>query len=340
MKKLSWKVTPKAGSMKKLKLVEENITSLGPNEVRVANKAIGLNFADIFAIFGLYSATPKGEFIPGLEFCGDIIEVGTEVSDYKVGDRVMGSSRFGGYTSLLNIDQRYIIPLPDNWSYEEGAGFIVQALTAYYALIELGNAKKDQNVLIHSAAGGVGLMANRIAKKIGLFTIGSVGSSSKIDLLKKEGYDKAIVRSKNFKEDLEKSLSGKPLNIILECIGGRIFSEGYTTLAKQGRHVIYGSARYAHPGKTPNYLFLIWKYITRPKVDPQKMIEENKSIMGFNLIWLYEQVDELKNMLEKIVDLDLPAPVVGHTFKFEDMHQALELFQSGKTTGKVVVTVN
>ncbi|QCK14618.1 zinc-binding dehydrogenase [Mangrovivirga cuniculi] len=340
MKKISWKVTPKAGSMNKLKIVTEEIGSLGENEIRISNKAIGLNFADIFAIFGLYSATPEGEFIPGLEFCGEIVDVGSNVSDYKIGDRVMGSSRFGSYTSLINIDQRYVLKLPESWSFEEGAGFIVQALTAYYALVELGNAQAGQNVLIHSAAGGVGIMANRIAKKIGLYTIGTVGSESKTDLLQKEGYDKYIVRDKKFGQKLEDSLDGRPLNIILECIGGRIFKEGYNRLAKQGRHVIYGSARYAHPGKSPNYLYLIWKYLTRPKIDPQKMIEENKSLMGFNLIWLYEQVDELMAMLKKIEAMNLEPPFVGHTFKFEELIDALEIFQSGKTTGKVVITID
>ena len=142
-------------------------------------KAIGLNFADLFAIQGLYSATPKESFIPGLEYSGIIIKKGNDVNDFQVGDKIMGAIRFGAYTTHLNIDQRYILKLPEGWTFEEGASFIVQSLTAYYSLVELGNIKPNYTVLIHSAAGGVGIYANRIAKKFNAFTIGTIGSESK-----------------------------------------------------------------------------------------------------------------------------------------------------------------
>lgn len=103
---------PKAGSIKDLQLQTESLPEPGPHEVCVQVHAIGLNFADIFAIQGLYSATPKGSFIPGLEFSGEIIAVGTAVQDLKAGDRVMGATKFGGYVSHINIHHQYVIPLP------------------------------------------------------------------------------------------------------------------------------------------------------------------------------------------------------------------------------------
>lgn len=330
----------KAGNLANMKIITENLPEPAAEEVMVEVKAIGLNFADIFAIWGLYSATPEHPFTPGLEYSGIVLKTGAKVTNVKAGDRIMGVTRFGGYTSHLNIDQRYVIPLPETWSFAEGAGFLVQVLTAYYALVYLGNLMPGQTVLIHSAAGGVGILANRIAKKMEAYTIGTVGRPGKLDFLQKEGYDQAIVRSKSFATDLDNALQGRELNLIMECIGGRILKIGYDRLAPQGRMVVYGSARYASVGNRPNYLRMLWLFLTRPRIDPQKMIELNKAVLGFNLIHLYEKADLMHEILVEIDGLGLDAPHIGHTFPFEELPEAIRLFQSGKTIGKIVVLRN
>ncbi|MEL6848653.1 MAG: alcohol dehydrogenase catalytic domain-containing protein, partial [Bacteroidota bacterium] len=119
---------PKAGSIGHLNLQSESLSEPGPQEVRIAVQAIGLNFADIFAMWGLYSATPQGSFIPGLEYAGVIEAVGPG-STFQVGDRVMAVIRFGGYASHINADQRYVIPLPAAWDMGQGAAFLLQVLT-------------------------------------------------------------------------------------------------------------------------------------------------------------------------------------------------------------------
>ena len=329
----------KAGSLKNLQQKTGQLDAPKATEVTVAVKAVGLNFADVFAIWGLYSATPKGEFIPGLEFAGEVTAVGSEISSLSVGDRVMGITRFGGYTSALNSDQRYVIPLPSDWNYQEGAAYLVQVLTAYYGLINLGNLQAGYQVLIHSAAGGVGVWANRIAKKMGARTIGSIGSNSKISFCKAEGYDEVIVRSGSFKQDLEKAMDDKGLNLIMECIGGEIFKIGYDALAEEGRLIIYGSARYASRSDKPNYPKLLYQFFTRPKIDPQKMIELNKGILGFNLIYLYEKVELMHELLDKLSEMNLGKPIVGQQFNFDNLVDAIKAFQSGQTMGKVVVNV-
>ena len=332
----AWRIS-KAGNLKNLVLTKESLAPPWEGEVQVAVRAIGLNFADIFAMFGLYSATPEGSFVPGLEYAGEIIETGQNAGTCQIGDKVMGVTKFGGYTNRLNIDHKYIVPLPANWTFEEGAAFPVQALTAYYALIELGHLKKHQTVLIQSAAGGVGLLAHQIAKKFDAFTIGSIGHKSKIPILEKAGYDRIIVRDKNFKNNLAEALDSRELTLVLECVGGRFFKDSYQALCKTGRIIVYGSARYAQSGNRPDFVRLVYKYLTRPKVDPQKLIEDNKSVMGFNLIWLYEKYDLFKRVVGDLMELRLDPPLVGHSFSLDDLPQAVRLFQSGKTVGKVVV---
>lgn len=325
----------KTGSLRNLKLHHAEIPTIEKGKVLIDVKSVGLNYADIFAIMGLYSATPKGPFIPGLEFSGEVLA--SDSPDFVPGQKVMGVTRFGGYDSHIVADPNYLFPLPEGWSFEEGAAFPVQTFTAYYALRTLGDLKNGQTVLIHSAAGGVGLQANRIAKKFNAYTIGVVGTEAKIEMLKREGFDKAIVRGKHFRKELGTALDGRPLNLVLEATGGKYFYHSYNMLAPMGRLVAYGSAQFTPSSHRPNYISLIFRYLFRPRVDPLTMIKSNKSVMAFNLIWIYEQKELMKEMLIEIEKLRLPAPIVGHRFNFSQMGEALTLFQSGKTIGKVVL---
>lgn len=332
-------MVPKAGSINNLKLVEEEIQEPAEEEVQIEVKSIGFNFADIFAMFGLYGATPEGSFVPGLEFSGVVSKIGKNVKNLKEGQSIMGVTRFGGYTTHLNIEAKYVIPLPSTWNFDEGAAYLVQVLTAYYGLIKLGDIQKGSTVLVQSAAGGVGIWANRIAKQFDAYTIGCVGSASKLDFLKEEGYDQGFVRRKEFRADLKKQLNGRPLNIVMECVGGKVMMSSYLAMASEGRMIVYGSARYAQPGARPNYLKLLWHYYKRPMLDPQKMIEQNKAVMGFNLIYLYENATLMHEILADLMKMDLGKPFVGHTYNFDQLKDAIALFQSGNTTGKVVVSV-
>jgi alcohol dehydrogenase len=327
----------KAGSINNLKLIEEKLPEPDSNEVTVEVKSIGLNFADLFAIQGLYSATPKGSFIPGLEYSGTVLKTGSDVKDFKIEDKIMGVIRFGAYATHLNIDTGYILKLPDNWSFEEGSAFIVQALTAYYALVELGNIKNNYTVLIHSAAGGVGIYANRIAKKFNAYTIGTIGTESKRNFLFNEGYDEVILRNKDFGKRLKKALGERELNIVLESIGGNIFEDSFKALASSGRIIIYGGAQFMSHSSRPNYLNVFYKYLTRPKVDPLSLSNINKSVMGFNLIYLWDRPVELMSMAEEVLKLKHNRPYIGMVNSFENLVGALRYFQTGKSIGKVVV---
>ncbi|WP_026463901.1 alcohol dehydrogenase catalytic domain-containing protein [Adhaeribacter aquaticus] len=332
---------PKAGSIKKLQLVTERLVPISAYEVCVRVKAIGLNFADIFAMQGLYSATPGGSFIPGLEFSGEIIAVGEAVTEWQVGDQVMGVTKFGGYASHINIHHRYVVRLPHNWTFEEGAGFLVQGLTAYYALTELGNLQEKMTVLIHSAAGGVGILANRICKKYQAYTIGSVGQVNKVNFLREnEGYDEVILRDKNFYDKLRLALGDRPLKLIMECIGGKVLEQGWKALAPTGRMVVYGNASFTSHSAKPNFPQLYWKYLKRPKIDPLRLPTENKSLMGFNLIYLYEQTDMMHQLLYKLQELQIEPQYIGQVYKFNQMQEAIFDFQRGRTMGKVVVKVD
>jgi alcohol dehydrogenase len=338
MQRKVWSVR-KTGSLTNLREEVEILDLPQENQVQIEVSAIGFNFADIFAIFGIYSATPSVPFVPGLEFSGRIIRCGDKVRDLQVGDEVMGVTRFGGYASHLNIDSRYVFLKPKAWSFMESAGFLVQALTAYYALVPLGNLQPSQHVLIHSAAGGVGIYANRFAKELGGITIGTIGNENKIQVLIEEGYDYYVVRNKEWIQELEKKLNGKPISLVLECIGGRVLTDSYALMAPSGRLVTYGSANFMPQSNQLSLIQTGWNYIFRPKLDPLKMISDNKSVMGFNLIWLWDQVDKMQNYVQQIMNWNPKAQRIGRIYEWDDTPKALQEFQSGKTIGKVIITL-
>ena len=151
---------------------------------RVAVGAIGLNFADLAACLGLYSATPQGAFVPGLEFAGTVEAVGEGATTVAPGNRVIGLTRFGAYATHINADARYLHPLPGGWSVADGAAFPVQAITAWYAISELGACKAGDAVLVQSAAGGVGLNALAILRAMGARVVAAVGHDSKVAFLR------------------------------------------------------------------------------------------------------------------------------------------------------------
>ncbi len=329
----------KAGNINNLKLVTDELPDPGPNEVTLEVKAIGLNFADVSVVLGLYSATPKGEFTPGLEVSGVVAKVGSSVTTVRPGDRVMAVCRFGGYATHINMDAKYAMPIPNDWSFEEGAAYLVQVLTAYYALRPLGNLQAGQTVLIHSAAGGTGIFANRLAKRMGATTIGTVGSTAKLDLLRQEGVDFPIVRDENFFPNLDKILKDRELNLILETNNGKILMGDFKRLAPMGRSIVYSAADFITHGNRPNLLKIIWKFLRRPLIDPMKLTDGNRGMLGFNLIYLYEKSHLLHQYVQEIKELNIGKPRVGHVLTFDKLPDAVRLLQSGKTTGKLVVKI-
>ena len=327
--------TPKAGNIAQLALHSERVGVLDDDKVRVAVHAVGLNFADIFALTGLYSATPQGAFTPGLEFSGVVLECGKDCSQWQPGDRVMGVTRFGGYSTLVDSDPAYLWPLPDDWDFAAGAAYPVQTLTAWYALKTLGNLQPAQRVLIHSAAGGVGLQAMRLARALGGVPVGTVGRADKVALLHSMGFDKVLVREKDFAQQLKRNQ--QQFDLVLDGIGGAVQKASFDALNPMGRLVVFGAAEFTPSGQRPDYLRALLRYLRRPRYDVMDMISTNKSVMAFNLIWLWEQNDRMRNLMDELDRMDLPAPYIGARFAFNQAQQALATLQSGTTSGKVIL---
>ena len=329
--------TAKAGAIQRLKLIEETLPELENDEVEVTVKAVGLNFADIFALTGLYSATPKGRFIPGLEYSGVVSKVGKDCSRFNVGDRIMAVSRFGGYASIIQSKEDYLVSLPDDWSFSQGAAYLTQTLTAWYALNDLGAIKPGYDVLVQSAAGGVGLQAMKLIKALGANSIGTVSSQHKVEFLADLGFE-SWVREPSFDKQLKREK--RTFDLVLDAIGGEVQTASFNALNPMGRLVVFGAAEFT-PGKNrPNYLKAALQYLRRPKYDVMDMISDNRSVMAFNLIWLWDQVELMKELLVDMMAVEITPPHVGHEFDFDEAHAAIDCLRSGKTIGKVVLLLD
>jgi alcohol dehydrogenase len=339
-----WRVS-RAGSLDRLALEQESLEPPGPGQACVRVAAVGLNFADVFACMGLYSATPAGAFIPGLEFAGTIEALGPDSAPWRVGDAVIGLTRFGAYATAVTVSTRYLHPLPPGWTAADGAAFPVQALTAWYAIDQLGACKPGDAVLVHSAAGGVGLNALALLRARQARVVATIGHESKRAVLTAQGLEprQIIVRDRTrFAAQLDEALAANGLDgfhLVLDAVAGPFLKPALRRLRPAGRFVIYGSADLTPTASRPNWLRLGLQYLRRPRIDPLGMIEHNTSVMGFNLIWLWEQVERLGPAYEALArDITAP-PLIGRRFPFEQAPAALRFLQSGQSVGKVVLEV-
>lgn len=346
-----WRIT-RAGSLDRLARVDETLAQPGPGEARLRVEAVGLNFADILACLGLYSATPAGSFIPGLECAGTIEALGpprTDAESYPsmaVGDRVCVLTRFGGYADRLNFDTRYAVPFPPGFTAAEAAAWPVQGLTAWYGLVARAGVRPGDCVLVQSAAGGVGLQALDILEQAGARIVGVVGGEPKRRFLGERcGLDPAQVvlrGGRDFGRALDSALAhvgAAGFDIVFDAVLGAGFRPAFQRLAPEGRYLLYGAADFMPGGHRPGYAALAWRYLRRPRLDPLAMISANTSFIAFNLIWLWEQVDRMPEALAGLTRYTSRPPHVGARFPFDRAPEAMRLLQSGTTTGKVVLDV-
>lgn len=246
----------------------------------------------------------------------------------------MAVTRFGGYASIIQSKEDYLFPLPSDWSFSQGAAYLTQTLTAWYALNDLGAMKPGQDVLIQSAAGGVGLQAMKLVRALGGNPVGAVSSQQKVAFLAELGF-KAWIRESSFGDQLKKQQQA--FDLVLDAIGGEVQKACFNALKPMGRLVVFGAAEFT-PGKNrPHYLKAVWQYLRRPKYDVMDMISDNRSVMAFNLIWLWEQQALMKERLQQMMAVDITPPHVGHEFRFDQALEAIDCLRSGKTIGKVVL---
>lgn len=315
----------------------------GAHQVQVQVRAIGLNFADVLMRTGIYPDTPKPPFIPGMEFSGIVSEIGDGVTSFKPGDRVMGYSRTGSHAEYVTVKENMIGHIPATMSFEEAASFLVIYLTAYHGLFTLGKLQPNEKVLVHAAAGGVGLAVIQLAKHYNAEIFGTVGSEFKRKVALEQGLTHCIQYStENFAARIRELTGGYGVDVIMDAVGGRVFRPGWKLLAPMGRYIIYGLAD-AMSKDSFSYLKASRTLITMPPILLPSLISANKTIAGFNLSTLTGKTEYLHSVsreLFKFYESGIVRPVIGKIFPFEQIVDAHAHLQKRESVGKVVVTIH
>jgi NADPH:quinone reductase-like Zn-dependent oxidoreductase len=330
---------PKIGDPSVLEVREAADPEAKKGEVRVRVHATGINFADIMARMGLYPDRPPLPCVVGYEVGGVVDQVGPDVSDLAVGDRVMAMIRFGGYSDVIVAPATQIVKIAESMSYEQAAAIPVQYLTAWNMLIRLGNLQEGERVLLHSAGGGVGLAAIQMAKWRGAEIFGTA-SAGKHARLKERGVHHCIdYRTQDFEEEIKKLTKGQGVHLIIDAIGGDSFNKSYRSLATMGRLFCFGASSFA-PGKSRSIVQAIRGLVQMPKFKPIPLMDENRGVFGVNMghMWHIEEtlVGMLREVNAKVADGTF-TPTIDKCFSFEEAAAAHSYIQDRKNFGKVLL---
>src|SRR5437588_1668853 len=231
----------KTGGPEVLTYEDIEIGAPGPGQLRVKQHACGINYIDTYIRTGMYPAPLP--FVAGNEGAGDVTAVGDGVKDFKVGDRVAYVAALGGYAAERLLPAERAVKLPDAISYDQGAGMMLKGMTVQYLLRRTFKVEKGHNILIHAAAGGIGLIACQWANHLGANVIGTVGSKDKAALAKANGCHHTILyRDEDFVARVKDITGGKLCDVVYDGIGKTTFPASLDCIRPLGMFVSFGSA--------------------------------------------------------------------------------------------------
>ncbi|MCB9570044.1 MAG: zinc-binding dehydrogenase [Myxococcales bacterium] len=336
-------VIHRPGAHDRLRLEEHPDPEPGAGELRIKVAAIGVNYADCIVRMGLYASAREyvgWPITPGFEVSGEVDAVGEGVDPALVGARVIGLTRFGAYASSLVVPAGQVFPIPEALDLPRAAGIPVIALTAYYGLFELAHPRPGATVLIHSAAGGVGSALIQLAKIAGARVIGVVGASHKVEAARALGADAVIDKSREPLWAAAERLSPRGYDVVCDANGVSTLGQSYEHLAPTGKLVVYGfHSMLPHSGR-PNWLRLAWDYLRTPRFSPLELTQKNRSVMGFNLSYLFDRQDILAASMGRILGWieggELRSPAVT-TYPLRAVAEAQRALESGQTVGKLIL---
>jgi NADPH2:quinone reductase len=295
-----------------------------PGEVRVRNRSIGVNFIDVYHRTGLYPP-PAKPFIPGSEASGDVLALGEGVTGFRKGDRVAYVAGYGGYAEERNVPARVLVKLPDAIDYDTAAAMMLKGLTTQYLVRRTYKVKPGDTILIHAAAGGVGLIASQWAKHLGATVIGTVGDKEKAKLAKKNGCDHTILyRDEDFVARVKEITGGQLCHVVYDGVGKDTFPASLDCIRPLGMFVSFGSA--SGPIEAFNIGLLAQKgslFATRPTL----------------FTYTAQRADLLKMArdLFGVVTSGAVKIPVHHRVKLQDAPEAHRALESRKTTGATVL---
>ncbi|MYD11185.1 MAG: NADPH:quinone oxidoreductase family protein [Chloroflexi bacterium] len=315
------------GSPGDLKLEEIASPPVSAGEVKIRVRARGVNFPDILLVQGLYQLQPPFPFSPGLEVAGDVIEVGAGVEAPRVGDRVIATMMYGGFAEEAVVSAALTLPMPAGMSYEHGAGFPLVYGTAHVGLAHRAQLQAGEILLVLGAAGGVGLAAVELGRKLGARVIAAASTPEKLALAHAYGADQTInYTSENLRDRIKDLTSGAGADVVFDPVGGDLFDQAVRRIAWEGRYLVIGFASGRIPSLPANIALL-----------------KNASLVG--LFWgAYLQRDPavIRDSFAQLMQWYAAGalkPHIHETFPLAEAPAALRALMERRALGKIVLTV-
>lgn len=316
-----------------------------PGQVLIRVKSIGVNFADLLQRMGVYLGTPKPPFVPGLEVAGVVEKIvpsttkpGSDRS-LNVGDAVAAITPFNAYAEWVAVPARLVHRMPSGMTFDDGAAILINYMTAYHSMFVMGNLQAGDRVLIHNAAGGVGIAAVQLARAKGLVTFGTAGST-KQDFLRKLGVNHPVDYSRGGIVGTVRQHAPDGVEMVMDAIGGKSFRESYECLGSTGRLVVYGFSSIAGPGGKRNPVRAARAFIETPRFNPMKLIEKNVAVIGVNLGGVIGKASLFESELDEVFRLYSAGkikPVIAKIFALDQAVAAHHYIHERKNIGKVLL---
>jgi len=313
----------KVGGPEVLTLVELPVPDPKPDEALVQIKATGVNFIDVYFREGRYPAPLP--FINGQEAAGVVVAVGSDVTTLRLGDRIAYTGALGSYAEYASVAADRLVRIPDELDFEQAAAAMLQGMTAHYLSHSTYPIKKGDTVLIHAAAGGVGLLLVQMAKRRGARVIATAGSESKAELARAAGADEVIIYTEqDFETETDRLTDGEGVHAVYDGVGKDTFAKGLKVLRPRGYLVLFGGASGAVP---PFDLLELTRngslFVTRPSLQ--------------HYVASREELEQRSNdVLQMIVRGELKLRI-HKKYPLEDVRQAHLDLEGRKTTGKLLL---
>jgi NADPH2:quinone reductase len=314
-----------AGGPEVLKWEGIEVGDPGPGQIRLRQEAAGLNFIDVYHRTGLYRQ--EYPFTPGVEGAGVVETVGSDVTNLKAGDRVAYGGPIGGYAEVRLIDADRVVKLPDSISSEQAAAMMLQGMTAHMLLRQVYSVKAGDTILIHAAAGGVGLIVCQWAKALGATVIGTVGSDEKAELAHAHGCDHPIVYAReDFVAEVERITGGAKLPVVYDSVGEDTFLRSLDCLRPRGLMVSFGNSSGPPDPFPPGVLAQKGSlFLTRPTL--------------YNYTASREDLEQAAGELFDVVASGKVKIEVKQRFPLKDAAEAHRALEARKTSGSTIFTV-
>jgi NADPH:quinone reductase-like Zn-dependent oxidoreductase len=330
----------KAGGPEALEVRETADPEPGPGQVRIRVHMAGLGFADVLAAQGLYPDAPKRPCVVGYETAGVIDALGDGTDGPAMGRRVLAMTHFGGHADVVCVPAEQVFEIADAMSFEEAAAIPINYLTAYHLLFRVANVRPGERVLVHMAAGGVGMAVLQLCRTVeGLVTFGTA-SAAKHQVLRAEGCTHPIdYRATDYATEVRRLTGGEGVDVVLDPLGGHDWRKGFKLLRPCGRLVAFGFANLAS-GQRRRPAHVASQAVGIPLLTPLQLMNHNRTVSGVNLGRLWGEIALLREEFQAVLalwDAGSIKPRIDAVYPFTEAAAAQRRMLGRQNVGKILL---